>query len=68
MITKSDYYNADNEGHIFAKITNDSRVTSNTVTLYEGKAFMQGIFIPFGITDDDDATGIRNGGFGSTNS
>lgn len=27
---------------------------------------MQGIFVPYGITEDDDATGIRNGGFGST--
>ena len=67
-IIDSGYYYSDNEGHIFAKITNDSRVANNTVTLYEGKAFMQGIFIPFGITDDDKATGIRNGGFGSTNS
>ena len=27
---------------------------------------MQGIFVEYGITVDDDATEIRNGGFGST--
>ena len=27
---------------------------------------MQGIFIEYGITFDDDTTEIRNGGFGST--
>lgn len=27
---------------------------------------MQGIFVEYGITVDDDAQGIRNGGFGST--
>ena len=28
----------------------------------------QVIFIPYGITEDDEADGIRKGGFGSTNS
>ena len=28
--------------------------------------FAQGVFIPFGLTDDDDASGERTGGFGST--
>jgi len=27
---------------------------------------MQGIFVEYGITEDDDATTVRNGGFGST--
>ena len=27
---------------------------------------MQGIFMEFGIVEDDTADGIRNGGFGST--
>lgn len=64
-IIDSDYYNSDNEGHIFAKITNDSN-ESKTVILKKGEAFMQGIFVEYGITLDDDATGQRNGGFGST--
>lgn len=64
-IIDSDYYNSDNEGHIFAKITNDSR-EGKTVTIPAGTAFMQGIFTEYGITEDDDADGVRNGGFGST--
>ena len=31
-----------------------------------GEAFAQGIFLPFGLTCDDDAAGRRTGGFGST--
>ncbi len=64
-IIDSDYYNSDNEGHIFAKLTNDSRGI-DTVYIKAGDGFMQGVFVPFGITEDDHADGIRNGGFGST--
>ena len=64
-IIDSDYYYSDNEGHIFAKITNDSN-EGKTVTINKGEGFMQGIFIEYGITVDDDTTEIRNGGFGST--
>ena len=66
-IVDSDYYYSDNEGHIFAKITNDSN-EGIVVQLKEGDGFMQGIFLQYGITVDDDTEGIRNGGFGSTNS
>lgn len=64
-IIDSDYYFSDNEGHIFAKITNDSR-EGKTLKIPAGTGFMQGIFTPFGITFDDNADGKRNGGFGST--
>lgn len=64
-IIDADYYNSDNEGHIFAKITNDSK-EGKTLTVEAGDGFMQGIFLPYGITEDDDAQGVRNGGFGST--
>lgn len=64
-IIDSDYFYSDNEGHIFAKITNDSN-EGKTVSFEEGMGFMQGIFIEYGITIDDDATAIRNGGLGST--
>ena len=64
-VIDSDYYFSDNEGHIFAKLTNDSK--SGRVAYVEaGSAFMQAIFIPYGITYSDDATGVRNGGMGST--
>lgn len=64
-IIDSDYYESDNEGHIFAKITNDSN-ENKTVSIKQGEGFMQGIFVEYGITFDDDTDGIRNGGFGST--
>ena len=64
-IIDSDYYNSSNEGHIFCKITNDSN-EGKTVSLKQGDGFCQGIFVEYGITFDDDADGIRNGGFGST--
>lgn len=58
-------YFSDNEGHIFAKITNDSK-SQKIVHVEAGNGFMQAIFIPYGITYSDDATGVRNGGMGST--
>jgi len=64
-IIDSDYYYSDNEGHIFIKITNDSK-EGKTVIIKRGEAFAQGVFLEYGITVDDDATEIRNGGFGST--
>lgn len=64
-IIDSDYYYSDNEGHIFIKLTNDSN-EGKTLTLAEGNGFAQGIFLPFGITEEDDVTELRNGGFGST--
>lgn len=64
-IIDSDYFNSDNEGHIFIKITNDSN-EGKTVSVKSGNGFAQGIFTPFGITEDDDVSEIRNGGFGST--
>lgn len=64
-IIDSDYYASDNEGHIFVKITNASN-ERKTVRVEAGQGFVQGIFIQYGITEDDDADGIRNGGFGST--
>ena len=64
-IIDSDYYYSDNEGHIFAKITNDSN-ENKILIVGAGSGFMQGIFVEYGITYDDDVTDIRNGGFGST--
>ena len=64
-IIDCDYYFSKNEGHIFCKITNDSK-EGKTLELKEGEAFCQGIFVPFGITKDDETDGVRDGGFGST--
>ena len=64
-IIDSDYYYSDNEGHIFIKMTNASN-EGKTVEVTVGTGFAQGIFLEYGITVDDAAEGIRNGGFGST--
>ena len=48
-----------------AKITNDSN-EQKTLTVEKQTAFMQGIFVEYGITVDDAVETIRNGGFGST--
>ena len=62
-IIDSDYYFADNEGHIFIKMTNCG---DKSLTVEKGKAFAQGIFVEYGITIDDECTASRTGGFGST--
>ena len=62
-IVDADYFGARNEGHIFIKLTNAG---DRPMTVGSGEAFAQGVFLPFGLTDDDDARGERTGGFGST--
>ncbi len=62
-IIDGDYFNADNEGHIFIKMTNCG---DTPLFLKKGAAFAQGIFTEYGITRDDDCTAARTGGFGST--
>lgn len=64
-IIDSDYYHSDNEGHIFIKLTNDSK-DGKSVSVKKGEGFAQGIFVEYGITYDDEVTAARNGGFGST--
>ena len=41
-IIDSDYFYSDNEGHIFAKLTNDSK-EGKTVGIAPGEGFMQGM-------------------------
>jgi dUTP pyrophosphatase len=65
-VIDSDYYYSDNEGHIYIKLTNDSK-DNKILTINKGEAIAQGLFLQYGITIDDDADKIRNGGFGSTN-
>lgn len=64
-IIDSDYYYSSNEGHIMSKITNDSN-ENKTVSIKKGDGFIQGIFLEYGITYDDEVNEIRDGGFGST--
>lgn len=62
-IVDADYYFSDNEGHIFVKLRNEG---SSPFSVGAGQKIMQGVFLPYGVTEDDDTDAIRNGGFGST--
>lgn len=65
-IIDSDYYESDNEGHIFIKITNDT-LENKTIELKSGDAFAQGILNKYYLAKEDKVHTKRNGGFGSTN-
>lgn len=64
-ILDEDYFGAKNKGHIMAKVRVENH-EDDTVTIRTGEAFMQGIILPYGITEDDDSTAKREFGFGST--
>ena len=55
---------SDNEGHIMIALRN---MKNYTVRCDAGDRIMQGVFLPFGITLDDDVSKQRTGGIGSTN-
>lgn len=67
-VIDQDYFNADNEGHIFCKMTNDSR-SDKTLIIKAGEAFAQGIIQSYEIAHGSEADQgkVRTGGFGSTN-
>ena len=60
-VIDGDYYNADNYGHIMIKLTSEHDCKFN-----QGDGFCQGIFTLYGITTDDEVSGKRTGGLGST--
>lgn len=63
-IIDADYYNnPDNEGEMMFAFYN---VSNEPVVIDAGEKLGQGIFVKYGITEDDNATAQRNGGFGST--
>jgi dUTP pyrophosphatase len=63
-IIDADYYNnPDNEGHIYFQLVNFSPLP---IILKKGDAIGQGIIKPYLKTEDDAASGLREGGFGST--
>lgn len=64
-IIDADYYgNSSNGGHIFVCLENEG---DEIIEIKKGDRFVQGIFIPYLITDDDNTTDLREGGIGSTN-
>lgn len=65
-IIDEDYFNADNYGHIMAKISISSR-NEEDLLMQAGERFMQGIFMPYGLVSGDvPRNQVRRGGFGST--
>lgn len=63
-IIDADYYgNEANEGHVMIPVRNESALP---VTIAAGDRIAQGVFVPFGKTDDDSASATRTGGVGST--
>ena len=62
-VIDSDYYGADNEGHILVMLVNGG---DHAVTIGRGERFCQGILVPFGLAEEEDVAGVRSGGFGST--
>lgn len=61
----SDYYGADNEGHIMVKLANDANFAKG-IKFEKGTAFCQGVFLMYGVAANDDTNEKRTGGFGST--
>lgn len=63
-IIDADYYNnPDNEGEIFFQMIN---LSPFDILLKKGDIIGQGIIKPYLTTEDDNASGQRTGGFGST--
>lgn len=79
-VIDSDYYQSDNEGHIFVKLINRSpisffdkftkkgrkKIKKHTMRIEQGQGCVQAILLPFGRANDSSILNERNGGFGST--
>lgn len=61
-----DYCLAKNEGHIHCKL-HYLNGNEDSVVVGLGNGYMQGLFVPYIKTVDDNTDGVRVGGFGSTN-
>lgn len=63
-VVDKDYYgNPDNDGHIMFAFYN---IKEEDITIQKGEAIGQAVFAKYFVTDDDEAFGERQGGFGST--
>lgn len=62
-IIDSDYFNADNEGHILAAIVNRG---NKDIILNKGDRFVQGIFLAYYLAKEDEDFKLRTGGYGSS--
>ena len=63
-VVDADYYgNVDNDGHFYFQYWN---FQDHDIEIKKGDVIGQVIFQKYLLTDDDNAEGIRTGGFGST--
>ena len=62
-VIDSDYYNADNEGHIFISVINDGK---DVIKFKMGDNIVQAMFVPYGVADEENIIVERTGGIGST--
>lgn len=62
-VIDSDYSGAENEGHLRVGLTNTG---DRVFELKAGERMCQGIFLPYGLAEEDAVTLERTGGFGST--
>ena len=63
IIDSSYYQNPDNDGNIGVSLLN---TTNEEITIKKGERIMQGLFVKYLITNDDNTTAERKSGFGST--
>lgn len=61
-IIDSDYYDSQNEGHILVKIH-----SQKTAEIHAGDRFVQGLFLAYGLAEEEEVETKRQGGIGSTN-
>ena len=64
-VIDSDYYGAENQGHILVK-AHYAAQAQPALTLEAGERFTQGLFLPYGVCLGDEPGEKRTGGFGST--
>lgn len=62
-IIDSDYYGADNEGHMITSIVNRG---DKVLSIKQGDRFVQGIFFNYGNAEEEEILDKRTGGFGSS--
>ena len=62
-IIDSDYAFAENEGHIQVSLRNP---TETDLVIGQGERFCQGIFLPYGLAEEENDFADRKGGMGST--
>ena len=83
-VDDADYYYSDNSGHIFIKLVMPHNIVTRAgnrlfdkiidtyipseLKIEQGEKFAQGIFLPYGVTSNDELTEkkTRKGGLGST--